>query len=117
MRTVPLDCPHFAAREVYVCYECAAANLDAFARQQVEIERSRWISDQCTANQAGHAMGRIEGYTEGWNAALEQARQQVEAFREQIIGAIPVPPTDDDEGIQAYHYWVVDAIRALKSTA
>ena len=75
VRTVPLDCPHVEAREVYVCYECAAANLDAFARQQVEIERSRWISDQCTANQAGQAMGRIEGYTEGWNAALEQAAQ------------------------------------------
>ena len=35
VRTVPLDCPHGEAREVYVCYECAAANLDAYARQQV----------------------------------------------------------------------------------
>ena len=35
VRTVPLDCPHVEAREVHVCYECAAANLDAFARQQV----------------------------------------------------------------------------------
>ena len=61
-----VDCkPHTAIVEA----------LDAFARQQVEIERSRWISDQCTANQAGQAMGRIEGYTEGWNAALEQAAQ------------------------------------------
>lgn len=34
--TVPLDCPHLEAREVYVCYECAAANLDAYASQQVE---------------------------------------------------------------------------------
>ena len=42
------------------------------------------------------------------------AREQVEAFRERTIGAIPVPPVDDDEGIKAYHYWVVDAIRALK---
>ena len=60
------------------CTEFEGA-LIAFARQQVEIERSRWISDQCTANQAGQAMGRIEGYTEGWNAALEQAVQK--AFR------------------------------------
>ena len=35
VRTVPLDCPHSKAREVYVCYDCAAANLDAYARQQV----------------------------------------------------------------------------------
>ena len=54
-----------------MCSACA----DAFARQQVEIERSRWISDQCTANQAGQAMGQIEGYTEGWNAALEEAER------------------------------------------
>ena len=53
----------------WMCENCA----ESYARQQVEIERSRWISDQCTANQAGHAMGRIEGYTEGWNAALERA--------------------------------------------
>ena len=37
VRTVPLDCPHpLEAREVHVCYKCAAANLDAYARQQVE---------------------------------------------------------------------------------
>ena len=36
VRTIPLDCPHLEARELYVCYECAAANLDAYARQQVE---------------------------------------------------------------------------------
>ena len=51
--------------------------LDAFARQQVEIERSKWISDQCTANQAGQAMGRIEGYMEGWNAALKAFREEI----------------------------------------
>ena len=39
VRTVPLDCPHPEAREVYVCYECAAANLGAFARQQAEAAR------------------------------------------------------------------------------
>ena len=39
VRTVPLDCPHLEAREVYVCYDCAAVNLDAFARQQVEADR------------------------------------------------------------------------------
>ena len=36
VKTVPLDCPHSEARELSVCYECAAANLDAYARQQVE---------------------------------------------------------------------------------
>ena len=44
VRTVPLDCPHVEAREVYVCYECAVANLDAFARQQVEAFRERVIA-------------------------------------------------------------------------
>ena len=36
VKTVPLDCPHVEARELYVCHACMAANLDAFAREQVE---------------------------------------------------------------------------------
>ena len=48
VRTVPLDCPHPEAREVYVCYDCAAANLDAYARQQVEaaLERAAQIANE-----------------------------------------------------------------------
>lgn len=47
VRTVPLDCPHPEARELYVCYECAAANLDAYARQRVEaaLERAARLVD------------------------------------------------------------------------
>lgn len=41
VRTVPLDCSHSEARELYVCCECAAANLDAYARQRVEAFRER----------------------------------------------------------------------------
>ena len=40
VRTVPLDCPHVEARELYVCYECAAANLDAYAAEQVAQARA-----------------------------------------------------------------------------
>ena len=49
VRTVPLDCPHPEAREVYVCYDCAAANLDAYARQQAEaaLERAATIQRKC----------------------------------------------------------------------
>ena len=65
------------------CTEFEGA-LIAFARQQVEIERSRWISDQCTANQAGQVMGRMEGYMEGWNAALELAAQTVAALYPEV---------------------------------
>ena len=53
VRTVPLDCPHpLEAREVHVCYECAAANLDAYARQQVEasLEEVEKILDSWASN-------------------------------------------------------------------
>ena len=37
VKTVPLDCPHVEACELYVCHACMAANLDAYAREQVEV--------------------------------------------------------------------------------
>ena len=45
VKTVPLDCPHVEARELYVCHACMAANLDAYARQQVEaaLERAKEV--------------------------------------------------------------------------
>ena len=49
VKTVPLDCPHPDARELYVCYGCAAANLDAYARQRVEAFRERvveWLDNE-----------------------------------------------------------------------
>ena len=49
VRTVPLDCPHYSeARELQVCYNCAAANLDAYARQQVReaLEEAEKIARQ-----------------------------------------------------------------------
>ena len=63
VRTVPLDCPHVEARELYVCYECAAANLDAYAAEQVAQARAeereacaKIAADYCTCEtlHAGH---------------------------------------------------------------
>ena len=58
VRTVPLDCPHPEAQEVYVCYACAAANLDAYARQQVEAfrERAAQIAEEGYGTLTGQAI-------------------------------------------------------------
>ena len=58
VRTVPLDCPHPEAREVYVCYDCAAANLDAYASQQVEaaLERAAQIAEEGYGTLTGRAI-------------------------------------------------------------
>ena len=68
VKTVPLDCPHPEARELYVCYGCAAANLDAYARQRVEeFSKTAGCCDYC-----GH---------------LTTCDQRVEAFRERANSA------------------------------
>mgnify|MGYP001560146342 FL=1 len=88
-----------------LCTDCT----DAYARQQVDA------CYQVLVNEAGcdHA-GLGPADPAAFKATLDQIiYSKVEAFRERAIGAIPVPPKDDDESIKAYFYWVVESIRAL----
>ena len=73
VRTVPLDCPHVETFELHVCYACMAANLDAYARQRVEVAR---FSSQVPA----------------W--VEEAIKRRVEAFRERVANLIENLPID-----------------------
>ena len=76
-RTIPLDCPHLEARELYVCYECAAANLDAYARQQVEAFRERVRN---TVEECGAVGDHDDDYYHGYDQAIQDAVAAIRAL-------------------------------------
>ena len=84
VRTVPLDCPHLEAREVHVCYSCAAENLEAYARQQMLADHTNWVTE-------------------------EAAQARVEAFREHLLR---IAQEQESAGVNHMRY-IIAAIRAL----
>ena len=70
VRTVPLDCPHPEAREVYICYECAAANLDAYAREQIAAAVHEVLEEAEKATRCERCHNIITALREGRDAKI-----------------------------------------------